>query len=81
MLRICGKCRSCNKAYRKSAGKYLIDLAADEELLAGRRRQEWRFMEKSGPGVGVHFCDAALMDDDGNFLKTHYPRDNQWETP
>ncbi len=70
-----GNCRSFNKAYKLSAGKYLIDLAADDELLPERIETGVAVMEKSGPEVGVHFCDAALIDETCKFLKTHYPRD------
>ncbi len=70
-----GNCRSFNKAFKLSDGKYLIDLAADDELLPGRIETGVAVMEKSGPEVGVHFCDAALIDETGKFLKSHYPRD------
>jgi glycosyltransferase involved in cell wall biosynthesis len=72
-----GNCRSFNKGYAQSAGKYLIDLAADDELIPERIAVGVEVMEKSGPEIGVHFCDAALLDKSGKFLKTHYPRDNQ----
>lgn len=71
-----GNCRSFNKAYKQSAGKYLIDLAADDELLPDRIAVGVEAMEKSGPELGVHFCDAALINENGKFLKTHYPRDS-----
>jgi len=71
-----GNCRSINKAFKMSAGKYLIDLAADDELLPARIEVGVEVLEKSGPGVGVHFCDAALLDENGKFLKTHFPRDH-----
>lgn len=70
-----GNCRSFNKAFKVSAGKYLIDLAADDQLMPERIETGVEMMEKSGPEVGVHFCDAALIDETGKFLKTHYPRD------
>ncbi len=71
-----GNCRSFNTTFKLSAGKYLIDLAADDELLPDRIAEGVAVLEKSGTEVGMHFCDAALMDENGKFLRTHYPRDN-----
>jgi glycosyltransferase involved in cell wall biosynthesis len=72
-----GNCRAFNKAFNVSTGKYLIDLAADDELLPDRIAIGVEAMDKSGPEIGVHFCDAAMLDENGKFLRTHYLRDNR----
>lgn len=70
-----GNCRSFNTALKKARGKYIIDLAADDMLLPERVRRGVEIFKNSAEQVGVHFCDAEIIDENGVFLRTHYRRD------
>ena len=70
-----GNCRAFNIGFRKSKGKYIIDLAADDMLLPDRIKIGVEQLEQKGKSYGVHFCDVNLTDFEGNNLGTHYKRD------
>lgn len=70
-----GNCKSFNRGFRQSKGKYLIDLAADDLLESDRIKIGVTSLEEKGSSYGVHFCDVQLMDKNGNQLGTHYKRD------
>ncbi len=70
-----GNCRAFNRALAKIHGDYVIDLAADDELMPERiERGVWVF-EQIGQEFGVHFCDVELAGPEGERLGTHYKRD------
>ena len=70
-----GNCKSFNRGFRASQGKYLIDLAADDLLEPERIKVGVEVLERKGASFGVHFCDVALIDETGTSLGTHYKRD------
>lgn len=72
-----GNCKSFNLGLRRSHGKYLIDLAADDRLLQDRISIGVKELEHRGASFGVHFCDVELQDETGNFISTHFKRDSE----
>lgn len=66
-----GNCRAFNRGLTLAKGQYLIDLAADDVLLADRVRIGVEALEEAGEGFGVHFSDAIIIDEEGKFLKNH----------
>lgn len=52
-----GLCQRFNEALAMAKGKYIIDLAADDELLPERIAEGVRLMEKY-PQAGLHFCQV-----------------------
>lgn len=70
-----GNCRSFNNGLRKSKGKYIIDLAADDVLVPERIQIGVEELEQKGSQFGVHFCDVELINEQGKSLGTHYKRD------
>lgn len=69
-----GNCRAFNMGLTLAKGQYLIDLAADDVLLADRVKIGVEALEKAGKEFGVHFSDAIIMDEDGGFLQNHSDR-------
>ncbi len=72
-----GNCRSFNEAFKRSKGRYLIDLAADDILLKDRIAIGVDMLEKSGPEYGVHFSDVLHIDEHQNPIRAHYRRDRE----
>ncbi len=70
-----GNCRAFNVGWRASSGDYIIDLAADDMLLPGRAGAGVRRFRQAGPGFGVNFTDAQLIDQDGRLLGQHFTGD------
>lgn len=70
-----GNCRAFNQGFALSRGEYIIDLAADDMLLAGRIEAGVQDFLKSPANAGVHFSDAFLCDENNAILRTHYRRD------
>lgn len=68
-----GNCRAFNRALKEAKGKYVIDLSADDVLLAQRIERGVSFLE-SHPEVGVQFSDAELIDSEGKRLGVHSER-------
>ncbi|MBR9999842.1 MAG: glycosyltransferase family 2 protein [Cyclobacteriaceae bacterium] len=71
-----GNCKAFNTGFRASSGKYIIDLAADDILMPERIRTGVACMERSDESFGVHFTDAAYIDENAVFLRTHYKKDH-----
>ena len=72
-----GNCKSFNLGLSHARGKYIIDLAADDILFPDRIRIGVEEMERKGETYAVHFCDVELLDKNGNFISTHFKRDQQ----
>lgn len=66
-----GYCKTFNKAYLLSKGKFIIDLAADDVLMPNRIEEGVHILEKAGEEYGVTFSDAQYMDEDGNPIRLH----------
>lgn len=70
-----GNCKSFNRGFLQSKGKYLIDLAADDLLEPERIQIGVNELEAKSDVYGVHFCDVELLDETGKSLGTCYKRD------
>jgi GT2 family glycosyltransferase len=66
-----GYCKTFNKAYQLSKGKYIIDLSADDLLMPDRIEEGVNVLEKAGEDYGVTFSDAQYMDEQGNPIRLH----------
>lgn len=71
-----GNCKSFNIGLALASGKYIIDLAADDQLMTERVEVGVTSLEKHGAEYGVHFCDVELIDEKGKSLGTHFRRDS-----
>lgn len=65
-----GNCAAFNTAFREAKGKYIIDLSADDELLAPRIAEGVAVLEQRQE-VGVQFSDAEILDASGNRMGFH----------
>jgi glycosyltransferase involved in cell wall biosynthesis len=66
-----GYCKTFNKAYQLSKGKFIIDLSADDLLMPNRIEEGVKILEKAGEDYGVAFSDAQYMDEQGNPIRLH----------
>ncbi len=66
-----GYCKTFNKAYQLSKGKFIIDLSADDLLMPDRIEEGVNILEKAGKDYGVTFSDAQYMDKQGNPIRLH----------
>lgn len=69
-----GNCKAFNHALKYAQGEYLIDLAADDVLLAERVSKGVEALSKAGREYGVNFSDACWISEDGSFLHLHSDR-------
>lgn len=72
-----GNCRSFNIGFKLSTGKYVIDLAADDQLMPTRVKEGAGNLEAKGNRYAVDFCDVELIDENGQSKGTHFKRDEQ----
>lgn len=70
-----GNCKSFNIGFKRSNGKYIIDLAADDQLFPSRVEEGVNSLEKKGNTYAVDFCDVELIDEKGNSKGSHFKRD------
>jgi glycosyltransferase involved in cell wall biosynthesis len=63
-----GNCKSFNKAFEQSKGKYIIDFALDDVLIPERIKKQVDLFEQLGYSYGVVHSDATIIDEEGNFL-------------
>lgn len=68
-----GNCRSFNKAYAASKGKYIIDFALDDIMYPTRIEKQVALFQQSADEVGVVFTNVDIVDATGNLVHTHYP--------
>ena len=69
-----GNCAAFNKGLALAKGKYVIDLAADDVLMPERIVKQVEAFEHLNEQYGVVFSDAWLINEQGEQLKTYYPR-------
>lgn len=67
-----GNCKSFNKAFAATKGKYIIDFALDDLMYPERIEKQVSFLERR-IDIGVCFCNVNLVDAQSNFIKEHYP--------
>ncbi|SMD36404.1 Glycosyltransferase involved in cell wall bisynthesis [Reichenbachiella faecimaris] len=64
-----------NQGLKLATGKYIIDLAADDILLADRIEKQVRFFEKQAKKVGVIYSNGTYISEVGEKLQTHFDKD------
>jgi glycosyltransferase involved in cell wall biosynthesis len=69
-----GNCRAFNQGLTKASGEFIIDLAADDILLADRVEKGVEFFNRQKDEVGVLFSDAEWIDEAGRHLYFHSQR-------
>jgi glycosyltransferase involved in cell wall biosynthesis len=69
-----GYCKTFNKAFQISKGKFYIDLSADDVLMPRRIEGGVNLLEESGADFGVTFSDAQYMDEQGKPIRLHSER-------
>lgn len=62
-----GNCRSFNKAFKISKGKYIIDLSTDDALMPNRIEEQVKKFEESEK-IGVVCSDADFIDEYSKYL-------------
>lgn len=67
-----GNCRAFNKGLALAKGEFVIDLAADDVLMADRIEKQVALFQSIPPEYGVVFSDAEYIDEHGVTLKYHF---------
>ncbi|MFK7901039.1 MAG: glycosyltransferase family 2 protein [Cyclobacteriaceae bacterium] len=68
-----GNCKSFNKAFSLAKGAYIIDFATDDILGKEQVTKQVKAFEESRSNVGIVFSNASLINEEGEFVKHHYP--------
>jgi len=66
-----GHNRTFNKAFQKSRGEYIIDLAADDVLMPSRVQEGVVKIQQMDESYGVHFSDAQIINEDSGLIGVH----------
>ncbi len=74
-----GNCKAFNSALKLTNAEYIIDLAADDILLAKRVEEGLKAMEPY-PEIAINFTNANYIDENGNFIKNHYGVDSNGQS-
>ncbi|RZK22686.1 MAG: glycosyltransferase [Hymenobacter sp.] len=72
-----GNCRAFNQAFFQSQGSFILDFATDDVLLPHRISQQVALFEKLGPGYGIVYSNAQLIDEQGVALRLHHRPDGR----
>ncbi len=67
-----GNCKAFNLGLKLAAGKYIIDLAADDLMDAQRVSRQVHFFEQQSEKVAAIFHNVKHIDEEGEFLGYHY---------
>ncbi len=70
-----GNCKAFNIGLAYSKGDFIIDLAADDVLLADRVSKGVLALDSAGESYGVNFCNAAIISAESIILNHFYPID------
>jgi glycosyltransferase involved in cell wall biosynthesis len=71
-----GNTKSFNKGLIIAKGEYIIDLAADDVLEKNCvTTQLHQFATSTYENVGIVYGNAAMIDENGNFIETYFPID------
>lgn len=65
-----GNCTAFNEGLALASGSYIIDLAADDILLADRVKEGVNVLERLPLNYGVHYCEADAINIKGKVLKS-----------
>lgn len=68
-----GNCRAFNRAYALAKGDYIIDFATDDIMLPDRITKQIQMFSSLDQSVGVVYTDATYIDENGKFLRHHFP--------
>lgn len=71
-----GNCTAFNRGFEISNGDYIIDLAADDELLPERVEEGVLYFQNCSSNIGINFTDVVYIDEDSNELYNHYKRNS-----
>jgi glycosyltransferase involved in cell wall biosynthesis len=71
-----GNCKAFNTALELTNAEFIIDLAADDILLPNRVGEGVKSLIEK-PEVAVNFTNAYYINEKGQYIKSHYPVDNQ----
>jgi glycosyltransferase involved in cell wall biosynthesis len=69
-----GYTRALNQALTYAKGEFIIDLAADDVLMANRVEEGVLALSSTGEKYGVNFSDAILIDEMGKEVAKHSDR-------
>ncbi len=69
-----GNTSAFNQGLKLAKGKYVIDLAADDILVANRIERQVDFFERLDSKVGVIYSDANYIDPEGGALYRHFSK-------
>lgn len=72
-----GNCRAFNIGLVQARGDFIIDLSADDVLMEDRIGDGLRCFLDSGEDCGVHFSDAAFIDEAGQITGYHFRRNKE----
>lgn len=72
-----GNCKSFNIGFNLSKGEFIIDLAADDELLPSRINEGVKNLDAKGSQYAVDFCDVELIDEKGQSKGSHFKRSKE----
>lgn len=67
-----GNCRSFNQALKIAKGKYVVDLAADDVLVADKIETQVRAFEQLDNSYGLVFTNGTYINEKGDQLYNHY---------
>ncbi len=69
-----GNCKAFNRGLALAQGTYVVDFATDDLMYPHRIAQQVELLETKGLAYGVAFSDADLIDEQGEHIRTYYPR-------
>ncbi len=76
-----GNTKSFNKAFKKSNGKYVIDLAADDVLLTHCVSAQIKtFQNTKFKNLAIVYGNAELINENGDLNSIYYKKDNKPES-
>ena len=67
-----GNCAAFNEGLKLAAGKYIIDLAADDILMPERVGEQVAFFESLGEEYGVIYSNARYIEEKGAVISDHF---------
>ncbi len=70
-------CRAFNAAFRQCTGEFVVDFATDDVLLPDRVASQVALFQALGPGYGVVYSNAELVDEVGRLLRLHHRPDRR----
>ena len=69
-----GNCKAFNLGLAQATGKYIIDLACDDQLMPERIEKQVQAFEQLPDDYGILFSDACYISENGDHLGDHFSR-------